>query len=743
MYELIICEKPNAAKKIAEALADSKPIKKSSTSKVPYYELTHNKKDIIIASAVGHIYGLSQKPGILKSKYPVFEIEWIPSCELRKTSAFTKKYLALIKKLAKSANEFTVATDYDIEGEVIGLNVIRFACKQKDANRMKFSTLTKGDLIKAYETKSKTIDWPQANAGETRHIMDWFFGINLSRALTASIKKAGSFKLMSTGRVQGPALKLVVDKEKEIKAFVPEPYNQIELKSIKDKQELIALHKEGNIFDKKRAEEIYNNCKNQKKAEIESIKNKSFQSAPPFPFDLTSMQIEAYKCLRFSPKNTLKIAQELYTGGATSYPRTSSQQLPKEIGYSKILKQLAKQPNYKKNANFLLKIKDLNPNNGKKKDAAHPAIYPTGQTPKFKTDEERKLYDLIVKRFMATFGEPAKRETSTISIDCNNEIFITKGTRTLEEGWFALYQPYVMLKEEILPKLEQGESIPIKKLSKLDKETLPPKRYTEASIIKALEKENLGTKATRASIIETLYNRGYIEGKPLTATEIGIRTEEILEKYSPNIVDPALTRHFEQEMNEIRENTKTSEVVIEDAKQKVTELIEKFDNNLQKVGEELLSAYKETRDTQSKVGKCPTCKKGHLVIKKGRFGLFIACDQYPDCKTTFKLPGNALVKVTEKICEICSYPMVQVIRRGKRPQLLCINPDCSSKLEDNEDGKGTKPKIKTNEKNEIGRKCPKCKSELLLRKSFYGEFIGCSNYPKCRYTEKIKKTTDE
>ena len=202
MYELIISEKPNAAKKIADALADGKAIKKSSKEKVPYYEITHGNKDIVVACAVGHLYGLKQSEGTLKSKYPVFDIDWAPTSEISKGSAFSKKYLTTIKRLCKNAKSFTVATDYDIEGEVIGHNIIKYACKQKDARRMKFSTLTKDELRKSYDNAAPTINWSQSQAGDTRHKMDWYFGINLSRALTASIKATGAFKLMSTGRVQ-------------------------------------------------------------------------------------------------------------------------------------------------------------------------------------------------------------------------------------------------------------------------------------------------------------------------------------------------------------------------------------------------------------------------------------------------------------------------------------------------------------------------------------------------------------
>ncbi|MBT4538685.1 DNA topoisomerase I, partial [Candidatus Woesearchaeota archaeon] len=226
MVELIITEKPSSARKVAAALADTKPVAKKFKS-VPYFELKHKDKEIIVTSAVGHLYGLVE---INKNgwTYPVFNIDWAPSY-LNSKQDYGKDYIAAIEKLTKKADEFTIACDYDVEGEVIGLNVVRFACKKKDANRMKFSTLTKGDLVKSYETKMHHLDWGQAYAGETRHKLDWFYGINLSRALTASVKAAGSFKVMSAGRVQGPALKLLVDKEKEIQAFVPEPFWEISL----------------------------------------------------------------------------------------------------------------------------------------------------------------------------------------------------------------------------------------------------------------------------------------------------------------------------------------------------------------------------------------------------------------------------------------------------------------------------------------------------------------------------------
>ncbi|MEK6887057.1 MAG: DNA topoisomerase I, partial [Nanoarchaeota archaeon] len=396
-YELLIAEKPDAAKKIAEALADGKVIKQTDNG-VPYYVLTHNRKDIVVGCAVGHLYSVAEK---VKGKwtYPVFDIEWKESSETNKGASYTKKYVSVLKKLVKDANEFTVCTDLDIEGETIGLNVVKYICKQKDANRMKFSTLTKPDLVKSYETKAKTLDWGLANAGETRHFLDWMYGINYSRALSIAIKNAGQFKIISIGRVQGPALKILVDKEEEIKKFIPVPYWQIELHGKAKNSDIIANHKTDKFWEKDEAQKIYDTCKG-KKAVVKDITKTRFKQDPPVPFDLTSLQMESYKTLGISPKNTLECAQTLYTEGYISYPRTSSQQLPKELNLKNILQELAKNQAYAALAKTVLSGK-LIPKQGEKTDPAHPAIHPTGIPPKRLEDREAKIYDLIVHRFFA------------------------------------------------------------------------------------------------------------------------------------------------------------------------------------------------------------------------------------------------------------------------------------------------------------------------------------------------------
>ena len=734
MTELIITEKPSAAKKVAEALADGKPELKKN-KQASYYLLTHNKKDIIVTSAVGHLYGLAEK-NKQGWNYPVFDIGWIASYKSSADLKYVKYYIDNISKLAKTAKEFTIACDYDVEGEVIGLNVIKYACKKKDANRMKFSTLTKPDLVKAYENKLNHLDWGQAHAGETRHFLDWYYGINLSRALTASVNAAGSFKVMSSGRVQGPALKLLVDRERDIQKFIPVPFWLIKLDGDYNKNVVEAWHHKDKIFEKDVVTKVMKTVRNEKEAKISKIKRTKKNQQPPTPFNLTDLQSESYKLFKITPKETLAIAQVLYLAGVTSYPRTSSQQLDPKLEFQKILLGLSKQPVYQEMCKSLLDKKTLKPNNGKKTDPAHPAVYPTGLVPKTLKPREQKVYDLIVKRFMATFAEAAVRETMEVSLDVKSEIFITKGTRTVEENWHVFYKPYVKLEEITLPDMKENESVTIKKISKLDKETQPPNRFNQSSIIKELEKRNLGTKATRADILDRLFQRGYVEGVKIIVTKLGMETLEILEKYAPTIVDEKLTADFEAEMEKIREGKQKPETVLEKAKKFLTKLLADFKKKEKEIGKEIIKSVRATQDIQNLIGKCPKCSEGKLMIRHGKFGKFIACDKYPDCSTTFNLPKTGMIKNTEHLCEVCNHPKIMIIQKGKRPQEVCINASCKSKINPEEE-KAAK------ELEKIEKKCPKCGKTLVLRKGFYGQFLACPGYPKCKYVESLVENKEK
>ncbi len=680
MYELIISEKPQAAEKIAIALADS-GVKKLRTNNVNYFSLKHKGNDIIVASAVGHLYILGEKGGE-SWEYPIFETEWKPIYVVNKEAVYTKDYIKTLTELGKKANSVTIASDFDIEGEVIGLNVLRFAIGRTDACRMKFSTLTKNELIKSYENKLPSIEWGQAKAGETRHNLDWFYGINLSRAFTESIKKGvNQFKVLSSGRVQAPSLHFLAQREKKIMDFKPEKYWEILLFANSLGIDFEAKYETDKIFEKETANKIVENTTG-KNGFVKDITSKQFKQAVPIPFDLTSLQMEANTMFSYTPKITLEIAQKLYIEGVTSYPRTSSQKLPKELELDKIIDKLKKQKDYAILAEKVLKINPkLKPNEGPKTDPAHPAIYPTGEMPKNLNPQEQKLYDLICKRFFAVFGKDAIRETNTAIIDVNSYNFILKGTRTAQRNWHELYEPYLKFEEVEIPQLEKGKEIFNKEIKNTEKETSAPKRYTQASIIKELEKRNLGTKATRAAILESLYSRGYIVDKSIKVTELGLKMDEVISQELPIIVDEKLTREFEEEMQKIRDGKSTPEKILNTAKEKLMSVLSDVKKKEKELGIKLAGANYQAQKELDKFGKCPVCGVGDIVLRKSHKTnkRFAGCNNYPKCTNIYPLPQEGSIEKLDNPCPECSAPMIVLNRKGKKPWRFCINPNCPSK----------------------------------------------------------------
>ncbi|MFN6992555.1 MAG: DNA topoisomerase I, partial [Fervidobacterium sp.] len=420
------------------ALAEGN-IQKKYSGGAYWFEFKRNGIKHVCVPAVGHLFVLDTKGK--GWKYPIFDTEWIPSFK-RKGAQFTKNYFKNLEIAASKANDFIVCCDYDTEGEVIGYNILRFICKREDAKRMKFSTLTKEDIINAYENMMNHIDFGQAEAGLTRHYLDFLWGINTTRALTLALKNSmkKGFTVVSTGRVQGPTLAILAQREWEIKNFKPTPFWELELHVMFGKTEVIATYEKDKIWDKEEAERIYNSCKG-KDAIVKGIEKKKYKVNPPTPFDTTTLQTESYRCFGYSPAQTLSIAESLYIQGYISYPRTSSQQLPEKIGLKNILQSLSKLSLFKKDASCLLAKKELKPMQGKKTDPAHPAIYPTSQTPDLGklTSQQKRLYELIVRRFLAVFGDPSIRESTKVILDVASNIFYANGQRILEPGWVDLY----------------------------------------------------------------------------------------------------------------------------------------------------------------------------------------------------------------------------------------------------------------------------------------------------------------
>ncbi len=683
-YTLIITEKPDAANRIASALDEAGKPKKNVEKGVPYYTAKRSV-DIVIVPALGHLYTVASEKSE-RGRYPVFSYQWVPLYLAKRGATRIRTWLETIAKLARDADAFIDACDYDIEGSIIGYCILKYACgnKENTSKRMKYSTLTKEEILKAYTEALPHLDFALIEAGLTRHEVDWLYGINLSRALTTAAKNySGRYTTLSTGRVQGPTLKFLAARERSIKCFVPTPYWSIKATLLIGNVTLEAEYEKRVIEVKEEAEAVVNACKG-KNGEIADIETKRFQQMPPLPFDLGSLQSEAYRLFRYTPMRTSKIAQRLYLDALISYPRTSSQKLPPAIGYETILKKLGKAREYHALAVELLAKPELKPNEGKMEDPAHPAIYPTGNLPERTLDSaERNILNLVVKRFMATFGNPAVQQTVKVTVSVGGQLFYLRGRQTIEEGWLRYYKPYARAEDASLPLMEKGQKVNVKQVLLEDKFTQPPPRYNPSSLLRKMEREEIGTKATRAGIIQTLYDRKYIFEERIVVTDLGFKVIDVLKKYCPTVVSSELTRKLEEKMSEIQQKKETKENVLQNAIEILKPAAEKLKEKEKVIGAQLTQALKQSTLDEKTIGACPTCHDGKLVIvysrKTGK--RFVGCTNYFEgkCKTAFPLPQRGSVKPTGNVCKGCGLPTVRIWMRGKRPWNLCLNPKCSSK----------------------------------------------------------------
>ena len=668
-HTLIIAEKPSAAERIAYALAEG-PVEKAGKAS-SYFRIRRAGKEIVVVPAVGHLFVLDEKEKKAKWTYPVFEMEWRPTFD-DKNNLWAQKYYNAIAKLSKGAHEFISACDYDIEGSTIAYNIIRFICNAKDGKRMKFSTLTKDDIIEAYNNASQHLDFPQIEAGLTRHTLDFLWGINLSRALTLALEKASGYWTLSVGRVQGPTLKILEEREREIESFVPELFWTLELHGLVNGNKIIAFHATDRFWEKEQAESIFKKCSG-RKATVESVEKKMVRQLPPTPFDLTTLQREAFNVFGYSPKMTLDVAQTLYEQALISYPRTSSQKLPQKLGLKSIIEHLAGQKDYAALCARLLKKEKLVPREGEKEDLAHPSIFPTGQASGRLGSYQRNVYDLIVRRFLSTFAEPAIRERITAVIDANGEKFKAFGVRTIRPEWMEFYGRFAKFKEQLLPEMKSGQAVERPDVKMNEKETVPPDRLSQASILKIMEDRNLGTKATRAQILQTLYDREYIKDKSIRVTALGLAVVESLEKHCPEIISEELTKTLDAEIEMIQKGKRKREEIVQAAEKELEKILAKFKEHELHIGNELKEGVKEFQEMAHFVGVCPACK-GELRIIRSHMTKkhFVGCSNYPKCRQSYPLPQKGYITASDEKCEKCGLNIVLIKQFKRRPWKLCV-----------------------------------------------------------------------
>jgi len=681
-YTLIITEKPDAAERIASALDVKEKPKRIQDKGVPYF-VAKRDREIVVVPALGHLYTIAgERSG--REHYPVFNYRWVPRYAAERGAKRIRPWIQTIAKLSRNADKFIDACDYDLEGSIIGYCILKYACGNKEqvSERMKYSTLTKEELVKAYAELQPHLDFALIEAGRTRHEVDWLYGINLSRALTMAARNwSRRYVTLSTGRVQGPTLKFLVAREKSIKTFVPIPYWKIKAQ-IKTDDQVLEAEYEKIVETKKEAGSITEACKG-KNGQVEKIDEKQFSQQPPFPFDLGSLQREAYRLFRYAPQRTLSVAQRLYLDALISYPRTSSQKLPPSIDYETILKSLGRIPEYRKFTAGLLKPKLL-PNEGQKTDPAHPAIYPTGRMPRRALgNPERRIWDLIVRRFMAVFSQPAIVKSLKVHLNIGEHRFHLVGRRILVEGWMRFYGAYAPAREVLLPAMKERQRLSVKRIILEDRFTEPPPRYNPSSLLKKMEQTEIGTKATRADIMQTLQERKYVKSETMGVTTLGFEILETLHKYCPTVVSIELTRELEERMDRIQKGSEKRENVLVDAVEILKPVLEKLKEREKAIGEQLSNAVESARLEEKTIGACPHCGTGKLVILYSRktSKRFVGCTNYFKelCKTSFPLPQRGMIVPLGGSCTTCGLPTVQVRTRGRRPWTLCLNPACPSK----------------------------------------------------------------
>ena len=693
-----------------------------------------------VRATVGHVRDLpAKKLGIDIDKG--FEPEYV-------TIEGKEDILTDLKKIAKGASEIFIATDPDREGEAIGWHVEQYFTQPKrhavsaPIRRVMFHEITK-DAVHKSMAKPMDIDNRKVEAQQARRVLDRLVGYKASPVLWKTVKKG-----LSAGRVQTVALRLIVEREREIRAFTPVEYWSIAADLQKGQQPFAAkLHqvdgKKPEIPNGSEAERILADLKGRKEFEVTEVKRRERRKNPSAPFTTSTLQQEAAKKLGFGSKRTMRLAQDLYEGidvgvdGATgliTYMRTDSTRVSEDAANAarETLRAQFGDP-------FLAAQPQLYPSGKANAQDAHEGVRPTDPArrpeavQKYLTADQFKLYQLIWQRFMASQMAPAVFDTTTVDFDIPTQgrsyLFRATGSVVKFQGFLALYreareegEAKALEDEQALPFLEQGERVPVKAITPTQHFTEPPPRFSEASLVKELERLGIGRPSTYASIISVLAERRYVllEQRRFFPTPLGETVEKVMVKKFPDLFDVHFTAKMELELDKIADG-ETGWVEVLD------EEWSKIKKNLH--DDDLPALIGEAYDLSALASeKCPECG-GKLVAKGGFFGPFVACENHPKaCKYTRPIKGEKKpAELTNYMCQECGAPMV--VRHGRSGDFL----GCSKF-----------PKCRGTRSMPTGVKCPKDGGEIAERRSKKRgkAFYGCENYPNCDFVVWDKPVAD-
>ena len=654
---LIVAEKNISARRIAQILAGEKRVTEGRDAGVSTYSFG----DTVTVGLRGHVVEVDFEPG-----YENWRSEEATPRSLIDAKTIRvpteRKIVNLLQKLAKQSDQITIATDYDTEGELIGkeaFDLIRAVNRKVLVDRARFSAITPQEIKSAF-SKTTDLDFALAAAGEARQSIDLMWGASLTRFISLSARRGGQ-NILSVGRVQTPTLTMIVDREKEIEAFVSEKYWQLTLETQKAKENIEARHTNGRFKDKSAA--VLARDRTKEPLTVMEVKVGTKQDHAPSPFDTTTFIVAAAR-LGFSAANAMRIAEDLYMNGFISYPRTDNTVYPASLDLNGVLLAIKNSP-FKKDVEWVIANRRGIPTRGKKLSTDHPPIHPTGPaTREALGDDAFKVYELVLRRFLATLSPDALWETLKVNFDAGGETYTTTGGHLLEPGWHTVY-PFSEAKETILPPFSVGEKLLIKKVTLDEKETQPPARYTQSKLIQRMEELGLGTKSTRHEVIAKLVSHKYVEGNPLRPTLVGRVVTESLQQHADTITKPDMTQTIESHMQQIKESTRTREDVVKESRQMLHLAFDQLEAHKHEIGDDIRGRTAE----ELNLGACPVCG-GILAIKHLRGSTqFIGCSRYPDCTFNIGLPVTqwGWAVRTDEVCDKHHLHFVRLVRKGARP----------------------------------------------------------------------------
>jgi DNA topoisomerase-1 len=665
--KLIICEKNIAARRIAYILSGGKT-KSTYLGKIPVYDFTKDNDLWRVIGLKGHIINLDY-PRDFNQWNKIAPHELINVEPLKNVS---EKGIALaLKTLVENTPSLIVATDFDREGELIGVEVVNLL-KSYNQNitqikRARYSAITPFEINTAFDNLTE-VDYNLSSAGEARQVIDLVWGAVLTRFISLTSRRLGR-DFLSIGRVQSPTLALLVEREKEIKNFVQKPYWQI-IARLKKNESVDTNHEHGIFREEHLAQEIYSKIKESKEAYVKEVKKIVNNEHPPTPFNTTSF-IQAASYLGYSAAKAMSIAEELYMTGLTSYPRTDNTVYPPSLNIKGILQKLSA-------AQFFKEVQEVQtngrnyPTRGKQQTTDHPPIHPVDAPSKKLGNDQAAIYELICRRFFATLAKDAISETTDVRFDISGEKFITSGYRLVEPHWKKLY-PYIKDKKKTLPELIEGEKLKVVQITVKKDTTKPPQRYTQGALIGKMEQLSLGTKSTRHEIISKLYSRKYVIGATPIPTSTAIAVVDAL--INCDVVKPKMTAELESDMNEIAEGKKTLNATVKESREMLTKVMQELEPEKENIKTNITNAVRE----QNTIGTCPKCGKPLLVRVSKKAKRFVGCTGYPECTNTYSLPQQGGLTMTTKLCDACNTPIVKVKMKGRRTWDLCINSECPKK----------------------------------------------------------------